>query len=81
MAALSIDDVTKPRIVNPFVDKLFKLNGLTNVFKLKGGAKTPRWHGGIAINTTQFVATGLIINDDEWDFTGGRGTEKQANER
>ena len=91
MATLDLDDLTKQRIIPPFVDKLFQLNGFTNVFKLKSGAKTTTWDSkggrrtaGDRITGTQFVATGLWIlyrgskKFDEWSDLH-YGTERQAN--
>ena len=72
MSTLDIEDVTKLRIYPTFVDKLTKKNDQTNVFKLKSGAKTAGWRGtkrwsiGELIGSTEFVATGLIINKHEW---------------
>ena len=72
MSTLDIQDVTKLRIYPTFVNKLCKQEGQTNVFKLKSGAKTAAWHGtkrwsgGELIGSTEFVATGLIINKHEW---------------
>ena len=82
MAELKVKDITKQRIYPIFVDKLCKLEGQTNIFKLKSGAKTAGWRGsqrqsvGELIDTAQFVATGLVINDKEYTDLN---SERQAN--